>query len=51
VVDGGDHDHDSLLGEHLAVAQHAVADVADDAVHVEVAGAGTDVQRGPAPCR
>ena len=37
-VDGDDdHDH-ALLGEHLAVAEHALADVADDAVDVEVAG-------------
>ena len=37
-VDGDDHDHDALLGEHLAIAQHTLADVADDAVDVEVAG-------------
>ena len=37
-VDGDeDHDH-ALLGEHAPVAQHAVADVADDAVDVQVAG-------------
>ena len=33
-----DDDHHALLGEHPAVAQHALADVADDAVDVEVAG-------------
>ena len=37
-VDGDDHDDDALLGQHPPVAQHAVADVADDAVDVEVAG-------------
>src|SRR4029078_10819252 len=37
-VDGDDdHDH-TLFGEHLAVAQHALADVADDPVYVEVTG-------------
>ena len=37
-VDGDDdHDH-ALLGEHAAVAQDALADVADDAVDVQVAG-------------
>ena len=37
-VDGDDHDDDALLGEVAPVAQHAVADVADDAVDVQVAG-------------
>ena len=37
-VDGDDDDDHALLGEHPAVAQHALADVADDAVDVEVAG-------------
>ena len=37
-VDGDDHDHHALLGQHPAVAEHALADVADDAVDVEVAG-------------
>ena len=37
-VDADDHHDDALLGQHPAVAQHAVADVADDAVDVEVAG-------------
>ena len=37
-VDGDDDDDHALLGQHPAVAQHAVADVADDAVDVEVAG-------------
>ena len=37
----GDHNHDhAFLGEHPAVAQSAVADVADDAVDEQVA-AGT----------
>ena len=33
-----DDHHHALLGEHPAVAEHALADVADDAVDVEVAG-------------
>ena len=37
-VDGDDDDDHALLGQHPAVAQHALADVADDAVDVEVAG-------------
>ena len=37
-VDGDDDDHHALLGQHPAVAEHALADVADDAVDVEVAG-------------
>ena len=37
-VDGDDHDDDAFFGEHAAVAQHAVADVADDPVDVHVAG-------------
>ena len=47
-VDGDDHDDDALLGERAPVAQHAVADVADDAVDVHVAGghrAPFDVER------
>ena len=48
-VDGDDDDDHALLGQHLAVAQHALADVADDAVDVEVAGghAAGEVE----PCR
>ena len=38
LVDGDDHDDHALLGELAPVAQHALADVADDAVDVEVAG-------------
>ena len=42
----GDHHHDHpLLGQHPPVAQHPVADVADDAVDVEVAG------RAPSPSK
>ena len=37
-VDGDDHDDDAFFREHPPVAQHAVADVADDAVDVHVAG-------------
>ena len=37
-VDGGDDHDDAFFGEQLAVAEHAVADVADGAVDVEVAG-------------
>ena len=37
-VDRDDDDDDAFLGEHAPVAQHAVADVADDAVDVHVAG-------------
>ncbi len=37
-VDRDDDDDDAFLGEHPPVAQHAVADVADDAVDVHVAG-------------
>ena len=37
-VDGDDHHDHALLGQHPAVAQHALADVADDAVDVQVAG-------------
>ncbi len=36
-VDGDDDDDDAFLGEHAPVAQHALADVADDAVDVQVA--------------
>ena len=36
-VDGDDHDDQALLGEVAPVAQHAEADVADDAVDVLVA--------------
>ncbi len=38
-VDAGDDDHHALLGQHLAVAEDPVADVADaEPVDVEVAG-------------
>ena len=37
-VDGDDHHHDTLFGEHLAITQHTLTDVADDAVDIEVAG-------------
>ena len=37
-VDGDDDDHDALLAEHATVADHALADVADDAVDVHVPG-------------
>ena len=37
-VDGDDHHHHALLGQHPPVPQHPPADVADDAVHVQVAG-------------
>ena len=37
-VDRDDHDDDAFFGERPPVAQHAVADVADDAVDVHVAG-------------
>ena len=37
-VDADDHDDHALLGQHAAVAEHAGADVADDAVDVEVPG-------------
>ena len=46
-VDGDDHDDDAFLGQHPAVAQHAVADVADDAVDVEVAGRHASVAHEP----
>ena len=36
-VDGDDHDDHAFLGEHPAVLEHAVADVADDPVDVHVA--------------
>ena len=37
-VDGQDHDDHALFGEDPPIAQHAVADVADDPVDVHVAG-------------
>ena len=37
-VDRDDHHDDAFLREHAPVAEHAVADVADDAVDVHVAG-------------
>ncbi len=37
-VDAEEHDDHALVGEHPAVAQHAGADIADDAVDVEEAG-------------
>src|SRR5215204_624902 len=47
LVDGDDHDDHALLGQLATVAQHAEADVADDAVDVEVArgdAAGLDLE-------
>ena len=46
-VDGGHHHDDALFGQHAAVAQHAVADVADGAVDVEVAGRHVAVAAQP----
>ena len=37
-VDRDHDDDDALLGQHPAVPQHALADVAHDAVDVQVAG-------------
>ena len=48
-VDGDDHHDHALLGEVLAVAQHAVADVADDPVDVQVARPAPPGARPP--CR
>ena len=46
-VDGDDHDDNALGREHLAITQHAVADVADDAIDVEVAGRHAAVHLDP----
>src|SRR5206468_832950 len=37
-VDGDDHHDHPLLGQHLAIAQDAVADVAHDPVDVQIPG-------------
>ena len=50
-VDGDDHDDDALLGQVAPVAEHAVADVADDAVDVHVARRAPPGARPRAPSR